>query len=391
MRYVDEFRDQGLAQDLAATLSRTLTRPRRIMEVCGTHTMAVFRNGLTTLLPEGLELVSGPGCPVCVTSAPHIDAFLALAGRSGIIIATFGDLFRVPGSAGTSLAHARSQGARIEVIYSPMEGLRLARDHPDETVILLGIGFETTTPGVAATIRVAKREGLNNFLCFSTQKLIPPPLMSLFADPEQNIDALLCPGHVSAIIGTAAYAPLAKQYHLPCVISGFEPVDILQALLLLVRQLEEGRAQVENAYTRVVSHAGNIPAQTLVAEVFAPADTAWRGLGIIPDSGLALRDHYRVHDAQERLGVVVAPATEVQGCRCGQILQGRIRPPACPKFKTLCTPANPVGPCMVSSEGTCAAYYNYAPESPAKRRTPILRQDTQQVMPASAGGSERSS
>ncbi len=360
MRYVDEFRDQALAHDLAAALDRTLTRPRRIMEVCGTHTMAVFRSGLRSLLPEGLELVSGPGCPVCVTSAGHIDAFLTLAGRPGVRIATFGDLVRVPGSNGTSLAHARSQGAQIEVVYSPMDGLTLARNHPDETVVFLGVGFETTTPGIAATIRAARAEGLNNFLVFTTQKTMIAPLMALFAEPAQTIDGLLCPGHVGAIIGAAAYAPLAEQYHLPCVVGGFEPVDILQALLLLVRQLEEGRAEVENGYTRVVSNPGNLQAQALVAEVFEPVDMEWRGLGIIPGSGLRLRGPYRAHDAQECLGIEVLPATEIRGCLCGQILQGRSRPPECPLFGSRCTPTTPVGPCMVSSEGTCSAYYNYS-------------------------------
>ncbi|MBC8208176.1 MAG: hydrogenase formation protein HypD [Desulfobulbaceae bacterium] len=360
MKYVDEFRDQGLARDLAAALDRTLTRPRRIMEVCGTHTMAVFRSGLRSLLPEGLELVSGPGCPVCVTSAAHVDAFLALAGRPGVRVATFGDLIRVPGSDGTSLAHARSQGAQVEVVYSPMDGLTLARNHPDETVVFLGVGFETTTPGVAATVRAARQEGLSNFFVFTTQKTMMPPLMALFGDPDQSIDGLLCPGHVSAIIGAAAYGPLAERYHLPCVVGGFEPVDILQALLLLVRQLEEGRSEVENAYTRVVSPAGNLQAQSLVAEVFEPVDMEWRGLGVIPGSGLQLRAPYRAYDAQECLGVEVVSATEVRGCLCGRILQGRARPPECPLFGSRCTPSTPIGPCMVSSEGTCSAYYNYS-------------------------------
>jgi hydrogenase expression/formation protein HypD len=363
MKYVDEFRDQALARDLAAALDRTMTRPRRIMEVCGTHTMAVFRTGLRSLLPEGLELVSGPGCPVCVTSAAHVDAFLSLAGRPGVILATFGDLVRVPGSDGTSLAHARSQGARIEVVYSPMDGLALARSHPAQTVVFLGVGFETTTPGVAATVRLAQEEGLNNFFVFVTQKLMPPPLMALFGDPAQTIDGLLCPGHVSAIIGSDAYRPLVDRYHLPCVVGGFEPVDILQALLLLVRQFEEGRAEVENAYTRVVSRAGNCQAQALVAEVFEPVDMEWRGLGVIPGSGLQLRTPYRAHDAQEALAVEVPLAEEVRGCLCGRILQGRARPPACPLFGLRCTPATPIGPCMVSSEGTCAAYYNYSPSA----------------------------
>ncbi|MBU0962062.1 MAG: hydrogenase formation protein HypD, partial [Proteobacteria bacterium] len=257
MKYLDEFRDQTLAAPLLDELRRSVTRPFRIMEVCGTHTMAIFRNGLRSLLPEGLELISGPGCPVCVTSASHIDAILSMAEQPKVRIALFGDLFRVPGSNGLSLAHASSQGAKVDIVYSPMDSLELAKRHPDELIIFLGVGFETTTPGIAATIMAAQNNNVDNFAVFSTHKVMPPPLMALLNDPELQIDGLLCPGHVSTIIGAGAYQPLVEEYGLACVVGGFEPADILQALIMLARQVGQGEARVENAYTRAVRWEGN--------------------------------------------------------------------------------------------------------------------------------------
>ncbi len=359
MKYVDEFRDQALAEPLLEELRNSVTKPFRVMEVCGTHTMSIFRSGLRTLLPDGIELISGPGCPVCVTSASHIDAILAMAERKNTRIALFGDLFRVPGSSGLSLANASSQGAGVDIVYSPMDSLELARKYPDDLIIFLGVGFETTTPGIAATIMAAKNRNIDNFAVFSTHKTMPPPLLALLDDPELQIDGLLCPGHVSTIIGAGAYQPLAVKYGLACVVGGFEPADILQALIMLARQIGKGEARVENAYTRAVHWEPNSRAQQMVETIFEPVDMEWRGLGVIPQSGLAIREEYGHFDAEKRLDIKLMPAEEPKGCRCGEILKGKELPSQCPLFGQRCTPGNPIGPCMVSSEGTCAAFYKY--------------------------------
>ena len=359
MKYVDEFRDQALAEPLLEELRSSVTKPFRVMEVCGTHTMSIFRSGLRTLLPDGIELISGPGCPVCVTSASHIDAILAMAERENTRIALFGDLFRVPGSSGLSLANASSRGAGVDIVYSPMDSLELARKYPDDLIIFLGVGFETTTPGIAATIMAAKNSNIDNFAVFSTHKTMPPPLLALLDDPELQIDGLLCPGHVSTIIGAGAYQPLADKYGLACVVGGFEPADILQALILLARQIGRGESRVENAYTRAVRWEPNSRAQQMVETIFEPVDMEWRGLGVIPQSGLAIREEYGYFDAEKRLDIKLVPAEEPKGCRCGEILKGKEVPSQCPLFGKRCTPGNPIGPCMVSSEGTCAAFYKY--------------------------------
>ncbi len=358
MKYLDEFRDRSLGAPLLDRLAGSVKKPMRIMEVCGTHTMAVFRHGLRSVLPPEVTLVSGPGCPVCVTSAGHIDAFIEMADFPKTRLAVFGDLFRVPGSNG-SLAEASSEGAKVDVVYSPMDALALAEKHPDELLVFLGVGFETTTPTVAATIMAAKLRKIDNFVVFSTQKVMPPPLHALLSDPDLQIDGLLCPGHVSSIIGAEAYLELAENYKLPCVVAGFEVADILQALILLARQVATGRSEVENAYTRVVSWQGNPRARKVVDEVFEPLDTPWRGLGIIEKSGLAIRKEYQEFDAEKRLNLTIRDVPEPKGCLCGQILKGICTPPECPLYGSRCTTANPVGPCMVSSEGTCAAYYKY--------------------------------
>lgn len=360
MKYVDEFRDSTLAEPLLEELHRAVSRPFRVMEVCGTHTMSIFRSGLRTLLPKGIELISGPGCPVCVTSASHIDTILAMAERKNVRIALFGDLFRVPGSTGLSLAHASSQGAGVDIVYSPMDSLKLASKYPEDLIVFLGVGFETTTPGIAATIMAAKNSNVDNFAVFSTHKVMPPPLLALLDDPELQIHGLLCPGHVSTIIGACAYQPLVDQYGLACVVGGFEPADILQALIMLARQIDRGEACVENAYIRAVQWQGNSRAQQMVNEIFKPVDMEWRGLGVIPESGLAIREEYEFFDAEKRLNITLRPAKEPKGCRCGEILKGKELPSQCPLFGKRCTPGNPIGPCMVSSEGTCAAFYKYA-------------------------------
>ncbi len=361
MKHVDEYRDSELIKPLVAELQKSVTKPVRLMEVCGTHTMAIFRNGVRSILPEGMEIVSGPGCPVCVTSASHMDAFIAMAEIPGVRVTIFGDLFRVPGSK-NSLAYASSQGAKVDVVYSSMDALELAKKHPEDLVVFLGVGFETTNPGIAATILAAKREQISNFCVFSTHKVIPGPLDLLMQDPELQINALLCPGHVSSIIGAQAYQPFVDKYGLSCVVAGFEPTDLLNGLILIARQIGENKPSVENIYPRVVSWEGNKRAMAMVAEVFEPVDMEWRGLGVLPDSGLAIREDYAQFDAQKRLEIEIPESEEAKGCMCGQILKGQTIPPKCPLFDTRCTPANPVGPCMVSSEGTCAAYHKYGRE-----------------------------
>lgn len=360
MKHIDEYRDSRLVKPLVAELKQSLSKPVRLMEVCGTHTMAIFRNGIRSILPEGMEIVSGPGCPVCVTSASHMDAFISMAEMPGVRVAIFGDLFRVPGSNG-SLANAAAKGAQIQVVYSPMDALESAKNNPDELVVFLGVGFETTTPGIAATILAAHRDQVDNFCVFSTQKVIPGPLETLMQDPDLHINALLCPGHVSAVIGAAAYQPFADK-GLACVVAGFEPADLLNGLILLARQIAAGSPKVENIYPRVVSWEGNRRAQAMIGEIFEPVDMEWRGLGMIERSGLAIRDKYGHFDAQKRLDITIPDTAEPKGCRCGEILKGQTIPPRCPLFGTRCTPAKPVGPCMVSSEGTCAAYHKYGQE-----------------------------
>jgi hydrogenase expression/formation protein HypD len=358
MKYVSEFRDKKYIVPLVDELRKTIDRPLRIMEVCGTHTMAIFRHGLRSLMPEGLELISGPGCPVCVTSSAHIDGFIEVANREGVRVAIFGDLFRVPGSHG-SLARAQSMGAQVEVVYSPMDALTLAGKYPQQMTVFLSVGFETTIPLVAATILEAERLKVDNFAVFSAHKIMPPALTALLGDPELRLDGLLCPGHVSTIIGAAAYEPLAANYRLSCVVAGFEPVDVLQAIIMLARQAREGRAEVENAYGRAVSWQGNLRAQKLMHDVFEPVDCQWRGLGTIPASGMAIREHFSRFDAEKRFAIRLTETPEPKGCLCGQILKGRKSPADCPLFAGRCTPVNPVGPCIVSSEGTCAAHYRF--------------------------------
>lgn len=359
MKCTDAFRSKAVTAPLVEEINRSLIRPVRIMEVCGTHTMSIFRHGIRSLLPAGITLLSGPGCPVCVTPTEHIDAFIAAAERPEVIIATFGDLIRVPGSRG-SLAEARAQGARVEIVYSPMDALVLAQKEPERMVLFPAIGFETTVPTIAATIRQADRLGIENFVIIAACKTMPRALGTLMADTELHIDGLLCPGHVSAIIGSEAYQPFAERHRLACAVAGFEPADILAGLLSLIRQINASEPRVENCYTRAVTAQGNTTAQKLIDQVFEAADSPWRGLGVIPGSGLVLRQRYQRFDGMFRLGLSVQPAQEPKGCRCGEILKGRMQPPQCPLYGTACTPLQPIGPCMVSNEGTCAAYYRYS-------------------------------
>ena len=345
------------AQGLARQIADTVDRPVTLMEVCGTHAHQFARYGLGQMLPAQVELLSGPGCPVCVTSAGEIDAALELARLPGITIATFGDMVRVPGSDST-LAHERARGADVRVVFSPMEAVELARKC-DRQVVLLGIGFETTTPGVAVAVREAKLLGLTNFSIMAAQKRLMPALAALMSAEDVSIHGLLAPGHVSTIIGAGAYRDFVAVHRVPCVIAGFEPDQILCGVLALVQQIAAGRAEVGNEYQVAVAEDGNPRALGAIEETFQSADSQWRGLGVIPASGLALREEYAEFDALARFGIDLPESREHPSCRCGEVLRGSIRPPECSAFGAACTPEHPLGPCMVSSEGACAAVYRY--------------------------------
>jgi len=331
----------------------------KLMEVCGTHTMSIAKSGLSRALPENVELLSGPGCPVCVTPTETVDAILRLAGREDVIIATYGDMLRVPGSErGRSLSDSKARGASVEVVYSPIDAVALAAENPSREVVFLGVGFETTAPGTAAAILEAKETGLGNFSVLSMLKTVEPALRALIADPEFSVSGFLCPGHVASIIGANAFAFLAEEFSLPCVVGGFEPREILVAVYKLLLQLAEKRPRLENAYESAVSANGNALAMRMTERVFEPCGSLWRGLSEIPMSGLAIREEFSGFDAQKKFGLRYVKGAETP-CRCGDVISGKIPPRACPMFGKACTPEDPVGPCMVSSEGACAAAYKY--------------------------------
>ncbi len=355
------FRDPQIARQFIKRLQQQAEQlPRRVtlMEVCGTHTMAIHQHGLRSLLPEQVRLVSGPGCPVCVTPVGYIDHAVALARSPGISLATFGDMVRVPGST-TSLLEEKARGADIRIVYSPLDAVKLAQNNPERQIVFLGIGFETTTPTVAGAIVQAQTLDLPNFSVLCAHKTMPEPMAALTADKELQVDGYLCPANVSTIIGVEAYRPLAEQYGVSCVVTGFEPIDILQGISMLLEQLCTAVCTVENQYSRYVKEQGNTKAQALIAKVFSPCDSQWRGLGLIPGSGLEIRAEFHNYDAAQKFSVEIEPAQEAKGCCCGEILKGKLGPRQCPLFGTRCTPENPVGACMVSSEGTCAAEYRY--------------------------------
>ncbi|NOY13955.1 MAG: hydrogenase formation protein HypD [Deltaproteobacteria bacterium] len=361
MKYADEFRDPQLAKGLLAAIEKEVadySGTMTLMEVCGTHTMAIYQHGIRSLLPAQIRLISGPGCPVCVTPIGYVDRAVAYARQEDVIIATFGDMLRVPGSS-SSLQREQAGGAQVRIVYSPLDAVALAEKQPDKKIIFLGVGFETTAPTIAGSIVAAKRRGLNNYFVLCAHKTMPTPMAALTSDPELQVDGYICPAHVSAVIGSDAYRPLAEQFKVPCVVTGFEPLDMLRGIQLLARQVVAGRAAVENEYQRIVKPAGNLKAQALLEEVFEPCDTAWRGIGVIPGSGLKISAAYADFDAELQLLVAVEEPKEHQGCLCGEILKGKVTPKDCPLFRTACTPENPVGACMVSSEGTCAAEYKY--------------------------------
>lgn len=361
MKLSTDFRDPELARIQLDAISRTVSDyngTMTLMEVCGTHTMAIYQHGIRALLPVKIRLISGPGCPVCVTPVGFVDHAVALARRPQTVIATFGDMVRVPGSS-SSLIREQATGANIQIVYSPLDAVAYAEKHPELEVVFLGVGFETTTPTIAGAILTAEAKGLKNFSVLCSHKTMPGPMAALAGDPELKVDGYLCPAHVSAIIGADAYKPLVDAYSVPCVVTGFEPLDVLQGILMLARQIINGEAKVETQYSRVVRPQGNKKALALLNQVFEPGDARWRGIGDIPASGLLLREDYAFFDAAKKLPVEIEPATEHAGCLCGEILKGKISPVDCPLFRTVCTPEEPVGACMVSSEGTCAAEYKY--------------------------------
>lgn len=363
MNYIDCFRDPDVAAQfvrLIAEQGRLLAAHGRrvnIMEVCGSHTMALGRYGIRSLLPENVELISGPGCPVCVTDPGYIDTAIALAGR-GAIVATFGDMIRVPGST-SDLTACRTMGGDVRVCYSPSAAIELAKAHPDREVVFLAIGFETTIAPVVSIVDQAIQEGLKNLSLLTAFKLVPPALHALLADGAIKIDAFLCPAHVSAIIGSRAYEPIVNTYHVPCVIAGFEPLDILHGVHGILAQVLKHAAKVVNQYARVVRSEGNPIAQARIEQYLESVDAVWRGIGVIPASGLGLKSAFAKYDAEKKFGMPVRIGRQHAGCRCGDVIKGKIRPMACPLFSKVCTPEHPIGPCMVSAEGTCAAYFKY--------------------------------
>lgn len=353
------FKDPVLARGLVDSIKALAPDvPVTLMEVCGTHTVAIARNGIRGLMPETVRLASGPGCPVCVTSNHDIDKIIALARVPGIILTTFGDMTRVPGSTSSLLAE-QAAGADLRIVYSPLDALKIAEENPDRQVVFVGVGFETTTPLIAMSIKRAHAQGIRNFSVYSAHKNMPGALEAIVNDPALELSALILPGHVSTIIGAAPYEFLAEEYGIPGVITGFEPNDVLQGIAMLVRQLHEGRAEIEIAYARGVMREGNPVALAAIDEVFETVPAAWRGLGEISGSGYAIREAYAEFDAMKRFAPDVEPTKEHTGCKCGDVLRGIMAPDECPLFRTVCTPENPIGPCMVSSEGSCAAYYKY--------------------------------
>lgn len=358
MKFIDEYRDTELGKKLIASIHRTSTRPVRLMEFCGGHTVSIFRHGIRQLLPPTVTMLSGPGCPVCVTAAGDIDRVIALSRLPGVTVATFGDLVRVPGSH-SSLQQSRAEGNDIRVVYSALETLDIARQYTSRSVIMIGIGFETTAPGIAASILQAQQEGLKNYHVLSLHKLTPPVIKAILDSGETKFDGIVAPGHVSTVIGSRPYEFIPPHYGIGCVISGFEPLDILLGISMLVKQVEKRQPKVEIAYRRAVRPGGNQAALSLMAQVFDISAATWRGIGAVPGSGLRLNREYQHFDAETAFDITLVDAEEPHGCLCGDILRGAKTPLDCQLFNGACTPEHPVGPCMVSSEGTCAAYYLY--------------------------------
>jgi hydrogenase expression/formation protein HypD len=358
MKFLDEYRDRGAVQQMARTIHSITTRPWRLMEVCGGQTHTIVKTGLEELLPSAISLVHGPGCPVCVTPLEMIDRAIAIAGQPGVIFCSFGDMLRVPGSA-QSLLDAKASGADVRIAYSPLDALHLARCHPERHVVFFAVGFETTAPANAMAVWQAMRENISNFSVLVSHVLVPPAMEAILASPDCRVQAFLAAGHVCTVMGFEEYEPISRKYRVPIVVTGFEPLDLLEGVQMAVAQLESGRAEVENQYARAVRRRGNRPAQQVIAEVFEVTPRAWRGIGEIPASGLRLRESYRRYDAETRFSVNVGYVAESSECIAGLVLQGLRRPHECPAFGRRCTPDTPLGAPMVSSEGACAAYFHF--------------------------------
>ncbi len=358
MTLTERFRDPEAARVVVDRIRARSNRPVRLMEFCGGHTHAILRFGIPSLLPDTVDLRSGPGCPVCVTSAEDLDHAIALAEVPDVILTTFGDMIRLPGSR-TSLADAKANGADVRVVYSPLDALQTARQNPHRPVVFLGVGFETTAPMVASAVLTADAEGLDNFFVFSTHKLTPPATVAILNAGEVALDGIIGPGHVTTVIGSDAWRFLPDEYAIPCAIAGFEPLDLLRAILALVQMAEDEDPTISNTYARSVRAEGNPAARQAIDQVFAVAAAEWRGLGTVPRSGLQVREVFRRFDARYVFSAAPPPSLRPSGCRCGEVLRGVLSPPECPLFGNACTPRNPVGPCMVSAEGACAAYHQY--------------------------------
>ncbi|WP_369204004.1 hydrogenase formation protein HypD [Streptomyces sp. PU-14G] len=358
MKYIDEFSDPRLARRLLEDIHATVTRPWALMEVCGGQTHSIIRHGIDQLLPDGLELIHGPGCPVCVTPLELIDKALEIASRPDVIFCSFGDMLRVPGT-GRDLFQVRSEGGDVRVVYSPLDALRIARENPGREVVFFGIGFETTAPPNAMAVHQAAEQGVRNFSLLVSHVRVPPAIEAIMSSAQCRVQAFLAAGHVCSVMGTDEYPALADRFGVPIVVTGFEPLDILEGVRRAVRQLESGRHTVENAYPRAVVAQGNTAAKAMLDQVFAPCDRGWRGIGVIPGSGWRLAPRYRAWDAEYRFSVEGVTTREPAACRSGEVLQGLLKPHECEAFGTTCTPRTPLGATMVSSEGACAAYYLY--------------------------------
>jgi hydrogenase expression/formation protein HypD len=358
VKYLDEFNDPQLAGRLFDEIERVTTRPWAIMEVCGGQTHSIIRNGIDQLLPDAIELIHGPGCPVCVTPLGMIDKALAIASRPDVIFCSFGDMLRVPGS-DRDLFGVRSAGGDVRIVYSPLDAVALAEQHPDRQIVFFAIGFETTAPANAMAVHLAAQRELTNFSVLVSHVLVPPAISAIASSPVSRVDGFLAAGHVCSVMGTWQYPPLVEQFGKPIVVTGFEPLDVLDGIRRVVVQLEAGEARLDNAYTRVVSEHGNAPAQAMIADVFEVCDRQWRGIGEIPASGWRLSSRYAAFDAELRFDVAAIDTPESPHCRSGEVLQGLIKPHECESFGTLCTPRTPLGATMVSSEGACAAYFQY--------------------------------
>jgi hydrogenase expression/formation protein HypD len=358
MRFIDEYRDAGLGKRLVERIHRRSTKPVRLMEFCGGHTVTIFKHGIRQLLPHTIEMLSGPGCPVCVTANADLDKAIALSRLPGVIITTFGDMLKVPGSY-SSLQEAKAEGSDVQIVYSAQDALGIARGNPDKSIVFIGIGFETTAPTIAASILEAERAGISNYYVLCLHKLCPPVVKALLDSGEVRLDGIVCPGHVSAIIGSRPYDFIPRDYGIACVVSGFEPLDVLLCVDMLVAQIENGEPKVEIAYRRGVKPEGNQKALEILNLVFEPCEANWRGIGTVPASGLRLRKEYQHFDAEAAFRIELEPPREPEGCLCGDILRGVKTPLDCKLFRSACRPEHPVGPCMVSTEGTCSAYYQY--------------------------------